>query len=284
MKLTLQITASASTLSAILASLPPDALVEAPVAPLPVPVPAAGPAPVVAGPVAIPPVAPVAAPISGDDDDNGPAAEGTPDRDSSGLPWDARIHSSGANRINASDGTWRKKRGVDQALVTQVEAELRANAAPVPQQIVPPQPMPMPVMPMQPNPPIPAPAPTAAPQPVVPQPAPIPQPVAPQMPTQQQLQEATNAAMGVQPAPVAAAPQPGTGVDFPTFMAHLGPKFQETDANGTPLLHADYLAAITTEISNAYQLQPPLQALTDIAGQQHLIDYAIQLLQRDSKW
>jgi hypothetical protein len=43
--------------------------------------------------------------------------------DSTGLPWDERIHSS--NREVKGDGTWRKKRGVAQLLVDQVEAQLR---------------------------------------------------------------------------------------------------------------------------------------------------------------
>ena len=47
--------------------------------------------------------------------------------DKNGLPHDTRIHSASAT-TNA-DGTWRGKRGVDQALVAQVEAELRTAMA-----------------------------------------------------------------------------------------------------------------------------------------------------------
>lgn len=49
----------------------------------------------------------------------------TPERDANGLPWDERIH-SGTKALNA-DGTWRTKRGVDKALVAEVEAELRSQ-------------------------------------------------------------------------------------------------------------------------------------------------------------
>ena len=54
--------------------------------------------------------------------------------DKHGLPWDSRIH-AGTKRKNA-DGSWTAKRGVDPALVAQVEAELRqvmgaAPAAPL---------------------------------------------------------------------------------------------------------------------------------------------------------
>lgn len=65
-----------------------------------------------------------------------PTATLTPgvDLDAKGLPWDNRIH-AGAKRKNA-DGSWTAKRGVDPALVAQVEAELRqvmgaAPAAPL---------------------------------------------------------------------------------------------------------------------------------------------------------
>lgn len=46
------------------------------------------------------------------------------DIDKNGSPWDARIHSS--NKAKTSDGTWRKRRGIADATVTAVEAELRA--------------------------------------------------------------------------------------------------------------------------------------------------------------
>lgn len=49
-----------------------------------------------------------------------------PTTDSTGLPWDERIHAS-SKALNA-DGTWRTKRGVDKALVAEVEAELRQKA------------------------------------------------------------------------------------------------------------------------------------------------------------
>ena len=90
--------------------------------------------------------------------------------DKHGLPWDARIH-AGTKRKNA-DGSWTAKRGVDPALVVQVEAELRqvmgATGAPL-------APVPTPAAPIAPvaasvpqviAPPAPAVAPPAAPAPV----------------------------------------------------------------------------------------------------------------------
>lgn len=74
------------------------------------------------------PAAPIAAPQTG-------SPVGGVDLDKTGLPWDGRIHAESKAKI--ADGTWRKKRGVDPALVATVEAELRqvmgaAPAAPVP--------------------------------------------------------------------------------------------------------------------------------------------------------
>src|SRR5829696_1245917 len=51
--------------------------------------------------------------------------------DKSGLPWDARIHSSPPSTIK--DGTWRRKRGLDEATEQAVIAELRqVMGAPAP--------------------------------------------------------------------------------------------------------------------------------------------------------
>lgn len=62
---------------------------------------------------------------------SGPAPAGTPaapagvELDSDGLPWDSRIHSGSKGKL-AKTKQWKKKRGVDPALVEQVEAELKA--------------------------------------------------------------------------------------------------------------------------------------------------------------
>lgn len=64
-----------------------------------------------AGPVPAPPAAPA-------------PADASTSLDKDGLPWDERIHSS-SKAINQTDGLWRKKRGVSDELVAEVEAELR---------------------------------------------------------------------------------------------------------------------------------------------------------------
>ncbi len=50
--------------------------------------------------------------------------------DSKGTPWDARIHSE--SRATVADGSWRKRRGVDEAIFASVMAELHADAPPPP--------------------------------------------------------------------------------------------------------------------------------------------------------
>lgn len=81
--------------------------------------------------------------------DDEPTNDAPPATDKNGLPWDERIH-AGTKALNA-DGTWKKRRGVDDATVAAVTAEL-TGAAPTPT----PQPEPTPA---------PTPEPTPAPVP-----------------------------------------------------------------------------------------------------------------------
>lgn len=60
-----------------------------------------------------------------------PAAGTTSELDSAGVKWDARIHSE--SRSTNKDGTWRQKRGVDQALVGQILAEQQAGGSDAPE-------------------------------------------------------------------------------------------------------------------------------------------------------
>lgn len=50
------------------------------------------------------------------------------DLDADGLPWDERIHSASKTKLKKTE-QWKKKRGVDDATVEAVEAELRAVMA-----------------------------------------------------------------------------------------------------------------------------------------------------------
>lgn len=208
-------------------------------------------------------------PAAGDDDEGGDNSANAPEMDGTGLPWDERIHSKGKTLTDA--GHWRKKKGVSDTLVSQVEAELRARSAPQPM----PQPMfdtgtpaPQPVQPVT-MPTTMVPIPQQMPmQPPAPAPQPMPQPI-PQQPMQQ-------------PAP---APQPASApaaMDFPTFMQHLSGQMRKLDANGQPLVTTEYLATITGEIAGAFNVH--LNSFTEIGGNPAMINYAVQLLQRDNRW
>lgn len=230
-----------------------------------------------AGPVAAPAIAPaiptlapampqpVPMPLNGGgDDEDGPVDTSAPDMDGSGLRWDERIHSS--NHARNADGTWRKRRGVDAGLVAQVEAELRATPAAMAMPI--PQPMAMPVaMPMQPTMPVPVAGPAPVPMPVV-QHTPAPMPVA-----------------APAPEPVAqpvAAPAADGALDFAGFMQHITGQMAKPDVNGAPLIHADYLGGIATEIATAFG--QPVGSIVDIQNNPQMITYAVQAIQRDNRW
>jgi hypothetical protein len=68
----------------------------------------------------------------------------SPAVDSSGLPWDERIHglSADGTKPQNANGTWRKKRGVSDELVAQIEAELRGPPRPTSPAAVPAPPAP----------------------------------------------------------------------------------------------------------------------------------------------
>ncbi len=92
--------------------------------------------------------------------------------DADGLPWDGRIHSGPEDkRPKNADGRWRRKRGVDDAEVERVTAELRqVMGAPAPT----PTPAAAPTPPPPPAAASPEPAPAAAPTPAPAAPPPTP--------------------------------------------------------------------------------------------------------------
>ena len=162
--------------------------------------------------------------------------------DSSGLPHDERIHAKTKNTL--ADGTWRKRRGVDDAIYAQVEAELRGASQPPMPQVD--QPVQQPVQ-----------------QPMTQQP--VQQPMT-QQPVQQPMTQ----------------PEPAGQMDFHTFMQLLSAQMQKRDVAGQPLIAADYLATIATELSTAFNTT--FTAITDIQANPQAIAYAVQLFQRDGKW
>lgn len=119
--------------------------------------------------------APVPQPEPQDDE---PTNATPPATDKNGLPWDERIH-AGTKALNA-DGTWKKRRGVDDATVAAVTAEL-TGAAPQPE-----------------------PTPTPAPQPE-PTPAPTPEPTPAPVPSTNRIQDFQQIVQELQKAGTAAA-------------------------------------------------------------------------------
>jgi len=234
-------------------------------APAPIVPPVAGPAPV--APLPMPTLPPLAAPA---DDDDGPANAAAPSVDAAGLPWDERIHAK--TKATNADNTWRKRRGVDEATIATVEADLRART-PVAAPLAPPPPL------------APVPAPTELPVPAaIPAPEPIPAPVA------------------AAPAPVAAAvptaPPPSaladvaalaTGpLDFAQFMGHISQQMAKPDAAGLPTIHTEYLTQVAGEVSAAFlqagRITAPLMSITNIANDPAMIEYAIAVIKRDGRW
>lgn len=155
-----------------------------------------------------------------------PAAQPSPAGavDATGLPWDARIHSSPPK--TREDGKWRKKRNLDDAVfIASVEAELRGAtpatlSAPPPPPVAAAAPNVQPVAPAAPPPPVAGvdssttAAPSTASAPAIPAPPP-PVPTAPAT-----AQPATPSASSAAPAPAG----------FEQFMAWLGEKM----SNGMP--------------------------------------------------
>lgn len=145
------------------------------------------------------------------------------DVDSRGLPYDARIHS--VNKTKAPSGEWRTRRGISDALVNQVEAELKAAIAAAP---------PVAVVQVAPAPVAPVAAPPAPIAPVAPVPA-APVNVAPPAP---------------QPPVAPAPPPPVTPVPLATgdlTFVDLLKKVSErsmTDNAGTQLLAKQALATV----------------------------------------
>jgi len=193
-------------------------------------------------------------------EDDEPVNTNAPAFDSSGMPWDERIHS--ANRGTNANGTWRKRRGVSDGLVAGVEAELRARVAPAP------LPVEMaPVHVMQPEQfqqqqPVATVAPmTMPPIPEFLQRQPAPAPVHVMQPEQFQQQQ-----------PVATTHV----VDFMAFMTTLAQK----SSHG--VIDHPYIMSLTARTGAAIGRQ--MNAITDINNDQHAINTAIAFMQQDGKW
>jgi hypothetical protein len=229
-----------------------------------------------------------AAATTAEDDDNdtsGDSAAVTPGTlDKNGVPWDARIHSTPPTMTKKN--VWRAGRGVDKAVAAAIENELRTKLAGAS----------APVMTdpahtntiTQPAPVYQAPAPVFDPNQAFGGGAPIGGTPVYQPPVQQQQQPApvqqyqppVQQQPVYQPAPVQ-QPQAGQ-FDFNAFMQKVQVLLQSRDANGAPLIDANYLNNVSQRVGAAFQT--PVAAITDLMPNQAMIDYAIGMMFSEGKW
>lgn len=206
------------------------------------------------------------------EDDNAPTNTNAPAVDAAGLPHDVRIHSD--NKGLNKDGTWRKRRGAQDATVAAVEAELKMRAGIIPgqyQQNAQPQfTPPSNVMPMPAQPQFTPPMPDQQYQ--------QPQPQM-QMPPQQFQQPIFNPPG--QPQTVQFQ-QPPAAMDFNAFMMQLSGQMQKRDKDGTPVIHTDYLANVCQRLSAQFQRQ--FNSITDIASDPNAINAAVAFINADGRW
>lgn len=171
---------------------------------------------------------------NGDDDDDGntPPATIAPDAtDTAGFPWDERIHAG--TKAKTDTGHWRKRRGVADHIVSNVENELRSKGFGVPN-----APAPGAFGNASPTPPAPTPAAAPAPGNYTP---PMPPSDVPPMPGQ----------MPTTPTPPAAPVTP-TIVDFAFLMQTIQASMAANKIN------ADFLAWLAQQIG--------VTAITDLAN------------------
>lgn len=209
-----------------------------------------------------------------DDADDATVATDAPALDSTGLPWDARIHA--ASKAMVSGNKWRKRKGVADATVIAVEAELRGTPAAVPMPVMsipslapmmpaveasvaqtpimqmPPALTPPPAMQMPP-------ALAPAPEPVVSTPVPVMEPI---------------------PAPVPEPVAPSGDLDMAGFMAHLTTLMQQGRVT------TDDLIAVVGAVNAAFTPHghAAIAAITDVGSDPQKLAYAVQVLQANAKW
>lgn len=175
-----------------------------------------------------------------------------PSVDATGLPWDERIHS--ATKSTVANGQWRRKKGVSDELVAQVEAELRGTV----QQPATPAPAPVAADPFaqfvqQTQ----QPAPVAAPDP-------IPQPMQAMPPLDAQQTAAFFAQQPAVSQPTSPAP-----ADFPSFMRVLA------GAVASQKVDPAYINGLCQQLG--------IGAIADLMGNTALIPVAYNKLIADGK-
>lgn len=205
----------------------------------------------------------VAAILEQEEDEKGEVSNAQVDKN--GLPWDERIHSG--NHKMTGKGEWVKKRGVQERLIEEVEAELRAKGfVQQPQAVAAPAPVQFGVVQQQPAAPVqhqflPPGSPESQP--------PVMQPVAPVV--QHQMPPV---AVPQQPQAVA-APAPVATQSFETLCAIISAQM------GSALIDGNYVPSVMQRINAAFG--SAAGSLTDIMGNQQMIDYAFACMRTDGK-
>lgn len=216
--------------------------------------------------------------VGGDEDESESFAP-TGDLDSDGLPWDERIHSP--NKATVKSGAWRKKKGVSDDLVKQVEAELRARAAGPVAQVNQGGAAPF-VPPSNANPGFPS---TSAPTAPVPAggPATMPAPGAmgaapgPGYTVHTPGQPAPTPAPQFQPQPqVQQPPAQPQGIDFAGLMNGLNRATQQNRCD------QQILGWIVTEVNKAWNAN--YQAITDLISRPDIVNWVKELLVAQNIW
>lgn len=213
-----------------------------------------------------------------DDSDDAPAAADAPATDSTGLPWDERIHAS--SKAMVAGNKWRKRKGVSDVTVAAVEAELRGTPAVLP------APIQMPTMQMPSLAPMmPAVEAAVAQTPIMQMPPALTPPPAMQMPpalapAPEPVASAPVPVMEPIPAPVPEPVAPSGDLDMAGFMAHLTTLMQQGRVT------TDDLIAVVGAVNAAFTPHghAAIAAITDVGSDPQKLAYAVQVLQANAKW
>ena len=172
--------------------------------------------------------------------------------DSAGLPWDERIHAG--TKTKTAAGVWKKRKGVQEMQITEVENELRARMAQHQQPVM--QAQPQPVM-TQPNPAV-DPAFAMFNQPL---PQPVQQPMVQHDPRFVQTQPVQQ--------PMQQFQQQGPVRNFDTLMATVSGLFNSQ--------------VITPEYMNSISQRLGVTTISDVANNPAGVAQAFALLEQDGK-
>jgi len=218
--------------------------------------------------------------LTSTDDDDAPAATDAPALDSTGLPWDERIHA--ASKAMVAGNKWRKRKGVSDVTFAAIEAELRGAPVELP------APIQMPAMQMPSLAPMmPAVEAAVAQTPIMQMPPALtpplvqPEPVAAPVMQMPPALVAAAPVMAPQPAP---APEPVAApsgdLDMAGFMAHL------TTLMSQGRVTTDDLIAVVGAINAAFTPHGHalIGAITDVGSDPQKLAYAVQVLQANAKW